>query len=132
MNKTTLIGNLGKDAEVIESMNNGKKYAQFSMATTKTYQGNKFTTWFTCYLHNERLVNSDLVKYLTKGSKIYIEGELTASIWNKQDGTNEVSLTVNVRTIELLGSNRATEETPTASGPPPPTKDAAEDDDLPF
>lgn len=80
INKVILLGNLGKEPE-IKSFDNGGKMASVTLATTKkgytTKQGTQIpdkTEW-----HNVVMFNglADIAeKYLHKGSKVYIEGEI--------------------------------------------------------
>ena len=81
LNRVTLIGNLGKDPEVRVIPGSETKVASFTIATTETRR-NKTTgeredkpEWHRIVVFNERLV--DLIeKYIRKGSKLYIEGQL--------------------------------------------------------
>lgn len=91
LNRVTLIGNLGKDPEVRVIPGSGTKVASFTIATTETRR-NKTTgeredkpEWHRIVVFNERLV--DLVeKYIRKGSKLYIEGQLQTRSWIDKSG----------------------------------------------
>ena len=80
VNKVILLGNLGRDPE-IRSTQSGSKMATFSMATSKrwrdknTQEQRDKTSWHNIVVFGDGLV--DIVeKYVKKGSKIYVEGEL--------------------------------------------------------
>ena len=101
VNKVILLGNLGRDPE-IRSMQSGSKMATFSMATSKrwrdknTQEQRDKTSWHNIVVFGDGLV--DIVeKYVKKGSKIYVEGELQTRKWEDQDGkdryTTEVVVT---------------------------------------
>jgi single-strand DNA-binding protein len=100
VNKVILIGNLGKDPE-IRSMQDGTKVANLTLATSENWKDKNSgerrekTEWHRIAIFNERLVDV-AEKYLKKGSKIYIEGQLQTRKWTDQSGqeryTTEVVL----------------------------------------
>ncbi len=99
VNKVILIGNLGKDPEV-RSFPNGGRVANFSVATSESWKDKasgerkERTEWHRVSILNEALVGI-AEKYLKKGSKVYIEGQLETRKYEK-DGrdvyTTEVVL----------------------------------------
>jgi single-strand DNA-binding protein len=112
VNKVILLGNLGRDPE-IRSMQSGSKMATFSMATSKrwrdknTQEQRDKTSWHNIVVFGDGLV--DIVeKYVKKGSKIYVEGELQTRKWQDQDGndryTTEVVLQGYSSNLTLLDS----------------------------
>ena len=116
VNKVILLGNLGRDPE-IRSMQSGSKMATFSMATSKrwrdknTQEQRDKTSWHNIVVFGDGLV--DIVeKYVKKGSKIYVEGELQTRKWQDQDGndryTTEVVLQGYSSNLTLLDSRNAT------------------------
>lgn len=138
MNKTIVTGNLGRDAE-IKTTKGGKDFIAFSVANTEKRAGEDVTTWFGCSIFNEKMVAGTIIKYLTKGKKVLIEGSYSPSTWAREDGTVEISHNFLVYNIELFGGNdqdapaaqtaTAKLEKATAAAP---TEEASEDDDLPF
>ena len=115
VNKVILLGNLGKDPE-IRSMQSGSKMATFSMATSKkwkdknTQEQRDKTSWHNIVVFGDGLV--DIVeKYVKKGSKIYVEGELQTRKWEDQNGndryTTEVVLQGYNSNLTLLDSRNA-------------------------
>ena len=100
VNKVILIGNLGRDPE-IRNTQDGTKIANLSVATSESWRDRSSgerrerTEWHRVVIFNDRLV--DVVeRYLRKGSKIYVEGQLQTRKWTGQDGqeryTTEVVL----------------------------------------
>ena len=90
VNKVTLIGNLGRDPEVRQT-NNGSKLANLSLATSEQWtdkqsgERREKTEWHRVVLFDDRLV--DVVeKYLAKGSKVYVEGQLQTRKFTDQSG----------------------------------------------
>ena len=96
MNRVTLIGNLGKDPEQ-RTLDNGSNRVNFSIATSEKYQdkeGNwqETTEWHDIVLWRNQADNA--VKYLKKGSTIFLEGKLTQRTW--QDAENKTRKTTEV------------------------------------
>jgi single-strand DNA-binding protein len=92
-----LIGNLGADPEV-RSFQNGGKVCNLRLATTekwKTKDGERKekTEWHTVAIFSEGLVGV-AERYLKKGSKVYIEGQLQTRKWQDQSGTDRYSTEV--------------------------------------
>lgn len=137
MLKTVVTGNLGRDAE-IKTTEDGRQYATFSLANTEKRNGQPVTTWFQCFIHREPLFNA-LAPYLKKGTKVLIEGRQYSEIWTKQDQTQAIAHSLNVFTIELMGSSTALDPGQMAAANPSgtpsgPAEDITkeDDDDLPF
>ena len=98
VNKVILVGNLGRDPE-IRSTNDGTKIANLSLATSESWRDRNSgerrerTEWHRVVIFNERLV--DVVeRFLKKGSKIYIEGQLQTRKWTDQSGQDRYTTEV--------------------------------------
>ncbi|MBY0282270.1 MAG: single-stranded DNA-binding protein [Alphaproteobacteria bacterium] len=98
VNKVILVGNLGRDPEV-RFMPDGLKVVNVSVATSETWKDKNTgerkdkTEWHRVVIMNERL--SDIAeKYLKKGSKIYVEGQLQTRKWTDQSGQERYSTEV--------------------------------------
>ncbi|MDP2205726.1 MAG: single-stranded DNA-binding protein [Alphaproteobacteria bacterium] len=99
VNKVILVGNLGKDPE-IRSFPNGGRVANFSIATSESWKDKatgerkERTEWHRISVTNDALVGV-VERFLKKGSKVYIEGQLETRKYEK-DGrevyTTEVVL----------------------------------------
>lgn len=123
MNRTTVIGNLGADAEV-RHLDSGQAAISFSVGTTERWtdkQGVKQerTDWTRCTIWKP----SDKVaiaQYLKKGTKVLVEGKATARGWIHQT-TGEVSaqIELTVSNIELLSAaqTQTTAAAPQAAAP---------------
>lgn len=98
VNKVILVGNLGKDPEV-RSFQNGNKVCNFSMATTESWKDRNTgerqsrTEWHTVAIFSEGLIGV-AERYLKKGSKVYIEGQLRTRKWQDQQGQDRYSTEV--------------------------------------
>ncbi len=153
VNKVILLGNLGRDPE-IRSMQSGKKMASFSIATSKrwkdrnTQEQKENTSWHNIVVFNEGLVDV-IEKYIKKGSKIYVEGELSTRKYQDKDGndkyTTEVVLQGYNSTLTMLDSRNSgsvsIEESPNSSSLDSKLEDTLDsqvsdsqdlDDDIPF
>lgn len=114
VNKVTILGNLGQDPE-IRSFQNGGKVCNLSVATSETWKdkntGEKRerTEWHRVAIFAEGIVRV-AEQYLSKGSKVYIEGQLETRKWQDQSGqdryTTEVVLRPYRGTLTLLDSRR--------------------------
>ena len=112
VNKVILLGNIGKDPE-IRSMQSGSKMASFSLATSKRWKDKasqeqkEKTSWHNIVVFGDGLVDI-IEKYVKKGSKIYVEGELQTRKWQDKDGndryTTEVILQGYNSNLTLLDS----------------------------
>ena len=101
LNKVMLIGNLGADPEV-RSFQNGGKVCNLRVATTETWKdrnsGEKQerTEWHTVAIFNEGLAGV-AERFLRKGSKVYLEGQLQTRKWQDQNGNDRYSTEVVLR-----------------------------------
>ncbi len=112
LNKVTLIGNLGSDPE-IRSTPGGNRVAQFSLATSRTWNDQagvkqEKTEWHRCVVWNTKGSQlADIVeRYVKKGDKIYVEGRIEYRQWQDKDNQTRYSTEINVRELLLLGGRR--------------------------
>lgn len=100
VNKVILVGNLGRDPE-IRTTQDGQKIASLRLATSESWRDRasgerkERTEWHSVVVFNENLV--DVVeRFLKKGAKIFVEGQLQTRKWTDQSGqeryTTEVVL----------------------------------------
>lgn len=101
VNKVILIGNLGNDPE-IRTFQNGGKVATLSIATSEqwkdrnTGERKERTEWHRVSIQSEGLV-SVVERFLKKGSKVYVEGQLETRKWQDQSGQDRYSTEVVLR-----------------------------------
>ncbi len=136
VNKVILIGNLGKDPEVI-SFDGGVKKASFSIATTEVYrtregQDMEQTEWHNIVLW--RGLAEVAEKYLRKGSQIYVEGRIKSRSYEK-DGQKRFITEIECDNLTMLGNKNSSDSSSSnersTSGSSAPAVPAPEDD-LPF
>lgn len=98
VNKVILVGNLGRDPEV-RFMPDGLKIVNISVATGETWKDKNTgerkdkTEWHRVVIMNERIADV-AEKYLKKGSKVYVEGQLQTRKWTDQNGQERYSTEV--------------------------------------
>lgn len=101
LNKVMLIGNLGADPEV-KSFQNGGKVCNLRIATSEqwkdknTGERKEQTEWHTVSIFSEGLI-SVCERFLRKGSKVYVEGQLQTRKWQDQQGNDRYSTEVVLR-----------------------------------
>ncbi|MGP1352819.1 MAG: single-stranded DNA-binding protein [Parasphingopyxis sp.] len=98
VNKVILIGNLGRDPET-RTFSNGGKVCNLRIATSETWKDKQTgerrerTEWHSVAIFSEGLANV-AERYLRKGSKVYIEGQLRTRKWQDQSGNDRYSTEV--------------------------------------
>jgi single-strand DNA-binding protein len=108
LNKVMLIGNLGRDPEIRYSKG-GAAIANFSIATSEQWtdkqsgERQEKTEWHRVVAFGK--VAEIFEKYLSKGSKVYIEGRLQTRSWEK-DGQNHYTTEIVVSSFQFLGGGR--------------------------
>ena len=138
VNKVILVGNLGRDPEV-RSAQDGSKIVSFSLATSESWKDKNTgerkdkVEWHRVVVFNPNLAEV-CEKYLRKGSKVYLEGQLQTRKWQDQSGadryTTEVVLSRFKGELTMLDSRGDSEGIAmSASGP---EENAIMDDDVPF
>ncbi|WP_375707076.1 single-stranded DNA-binding protein [Bartonella sp. AA126HLJHH] len=92
LNKVILIGHLGANPES-KTMPSGGEVVNFRMATSESYidkSTNKKvdkTEWHSIVVFNPHLAKVAL-QYLSKGSKVYVEGKLQTRKWQDKNGVD--------------------------------------------
>lgn len=86
INKVILVGNLGADPRVTNTQN-GSKIVNLSIATSDRWKDKtsgefkERTEWHRVVIFNPQLADT-AERYLRKGSKVYIEGQLQTRKWD--------------------------------------------------
>lgn len=137
MNKITFIGNLTRDPEMKEIA--GAQCANFTVASstrTKGADGNPITNFYNCTAW--RQAGETICKYLKKGSKVGIIGDLCLRPYKDSNGNDRMSPSVTVTDFEFLNSRSESSDN-SQPAQQQPRRDAAtgytlaqNDDTLPF
>lgn len=101
MNKAFLIGNLTRDPELAQT-NSGKSVCKFSIAVNRNYTqgGEKVTDYFTIVTWNGQAENC--ARYLKKGKKIAVVGELQQRSFEGNDGVKRTVIEIQAQEVEFL------------------------------
>jgi single-strand DNA-binding protein len=152
VNKVILVGNLGRDPEV-RRMQSGDKVVNLALATSERWtdrqssEKRERTEWHRVVIFDQNLADV-AERFLRKGSKVYVEGQLQSRKWQDQSGqeryTTEVVLQRFRGALTMLDTrgggdggdyarrddygDRGTESDDRGGGPAP----ADLDDDIPF
>ncbi len=98
VNKVILVGNLGRDPEV-RFVQDGSRVANLSVATSESWRDKQSgerrerTEWHRVVIWNQNLAEI-AEKYLRKGSKVYLEGQLQTRKWQDQSGQDRYTTEV--------------------------------------
>ncbi|MCA0304426.1 MAG: single-stranded DNA-binding protein [Proteobacteria bacterium] len=90
VNKVILVGNVGRDPEV-KNMQDGRSMVNMSLATSETWRDRQSgerkerTEWHRVVVFNDKIAEV-VQKFVRKGSKLYIEGQLSTRKWTDQSG----------------------------------------------
>jgi single-strand DNA-binding protein len=98
VNKVILVGNLGRDPEV-RAMQSGDKVCNLSVATSERWKDRNSgemqekTEWHRVVVFDQKLADV-AEKYLRKGSKVFLEGQLQTRKWTDQSGVEKYTTEV--------------------------------------
>ena len=105
INKVILVGNLGKDPEQ-KVFDNGGSITNVVLATSESWKDKQTgedkekTEWHNLVFRNK--LGEIAANYLTKGSKIYVEGQLQTRKWQDQSGNDRYTTEINCREMQML------------------------------
>jgi single-strand DNA-binding protein len=112
LNKVMIIGYLDRKPEM-RFTPTGKSVANFSVACTRTWKSadekeHSATEWFNVVAWGDL---ADITKqHLSKGSLVYIEGQLQTRIWSDNEGNQNKSIEITARDIMLLNDESNNED----------------------
>jgi len=130
VNKVTLIGNLGRDPDV-RTTNSGDKVCNLSLATAESWKDKNSgerkekTEWHRVVLFGKLAEIAE--KYLAKGSKVYLEGQLKTRKWKDQSGQDKYTTEV---VLQGFNGKMVMLDKPRDGGPP--NEESFPDDEIPF
>ncbi len=132
INKAILIGNLGADPEVRYTQS-GSAVANFNIATKEKWKGQdgemqEQTEWHRIVAFAR--LGEICGEYLSKGSKVYIEGRIQTRQWQDKDGNKRYTTEIVARDMKMLDSKGAASGGGGHQEPPPP--EPRPGDEVPF
>lgn len=131
MNKAFLIGRLTADPE-LKRTGTGTAVCKFTLAVTRRYadaQGNRQADFLPVIAWKQ--MGESCHKYLAKGKKCAVTGEIQTRSYEAQDGTKRYVTEIIAQEVEFLTPKSAGAAAPGATGTPDGFEEV-EDDELPF
>lgn len=131
INKIILIGRLTRDPE-LKATNSGNHFCRFSLASNRnvynkqTGENRDEVGFFDCIAWGK--AGETIHKYVQKGRRICVEGNLRWSSWEGVDGKKASKVEINVEGFQFLDKQSES----TDGGPPAMGSVAMGDDDIPF
>ena len=122
LNKVILTGNLAKDVEVRYTQS-GKAVTRMTVAVNQGYGDKKTTDFFNLVAWDKTAEHCG--KYLSKGSKVLVEGTLKNNNYEDKNGVKRYDVEVIVGSIEFIGSKKKAASTGYDG-------EDVSDDDMPF
>jgi single-strand DNA-binding protein len=134
INKAILIGNLGSDPEMRYTQS-GTAVANFNVATTEKWKGQdgqmqEQTEWHKIVAF-ARLAEI-CGEYLSKGSKVYIEGRIQTRSWEDKDGNKRYTTEIVAKDMKMLSSKGGGSSSGGGFADEPPPPEPRMGDDVPF
>lgn len=142
VNKIILVGNIGHSPRTNETKS-GTKITDISIATSKKWKDKETgeyqnkTEWHKVIFFNHLAEIAE--QYLTKGSKVYVSGELQTRKYTGKDGSEKLAVEILGQELQMLSSrednasdspvNKFYKKTEQNKGN---VKDDNFDDDIPF
>ena len=119
MNSLEIIGNLTADPELrtVNTANGPQLVCNFTVANNRIVRGQKISEYFRVTLWNKQANNAN--EYLSKGSKVYVRGPVTARAFQKKDGSWQASIDILGDTIEYLSYKSDTQASQANAQPQP-------------
>ncbi len=105
LNKALIIGNVGKEPEVV-TFQDGGELAKFTLAATEKYTGRdgqpkSETEWFNIVAGGK--LAGVIKQFVHKGSQVYVEGKFRTRTYQAQDGSTRYTTEVQCMGLQLLG-----------------------------
>lgn len=157
INKAIIVGTLGKDPETRYTAS-GAAITNISVATSEKWRDKQTgeqqekTEWHRIVFF-QRLAEV-AGEFLSKGSQVYIEGQIRTRKWQDKDGQDRWSTEIHAREMQMLGSKgssqqgqsqgqtggfrepaqpqAAPQQSNAPQSQPTPADDSFVDDDIPF
>lgn len=101
VNKVILVGNVGTDPD-IRNMQSGDRVCNLSLATSESWtdkatgERQERTQWHRVVIFNQGILGI-VERFVKKGSKVYLEGQLETRKWTDQSGQEKYTTEVVLR-----------------------------------
>lgn len=116
MNKVIFMGRLTRDTAIGYGGTNNTRIAHFSIAVNRRYKrdGDPEADFFNCVSFGKQAEFAE--KYLRKGTKILLEGEIRNNNYTNREGRMVYGTEILVNSVEFAESRRAQEAQPMPQG----------------
>lgn len=132
MNKVILCGNLTRDVE-LSTTNSGISVGRFTLAVQRAFanqDGERETDFINIIVWRGQAENC--AKYLKKGSKALVAGELHIRSYEGDDGSKRYATEVVADKVEFVGQKASNDENSGEAVSPRQDLEPIDDDSLPF
>jgi single-strand DNA-binding protein len=137
MNVHLIVGNLGADPEV-RTTGGGTSVCDLRVATSYRFKNREGdwedgTDWHSVTVWGGQAEACG--KYLTKGSKVAVEGRVTTEKWEDRDGNNRYTTKTIATRVEFLNSKQQDDAPPRRENrqrQEPPRREPVRDESIPF
>ena len=132
MNKCILIGNLTKDPE-LTTTSNGVAVCRFSIAVSRRYSnadGERETDFLNIVVW--RSLGENCHKFLKKGSKVGVVGNIQSRSYDATDGTKRYVTEIVAEEVEFLSTRNSDEGAKSTGSEDVAKLQPIDDDGLPF
>lgn len=99
MNRLMIIGNVVRDPE-LRTTASGVNVCTFTVAVNRRHGTEETADFFR--VSAWRLLAEHCAKYLSKGRKVAVNGDVTLSMYTGKDGTQKASMEVTAQDVEFL------------------------------
>ena len=128
MNQINIIGIVGKDPTISKTKNGDSSafISVYARRSTNTDKGD----WFNCFVFG-KIVDNLVAKYVKKGTKVAITGEMQFGEKERYDGTTQQTYTIFVKEFQIIQTKEYNQKPNNKDGEPKlPTSNL--DEELPF
>ena len=129
-NKVIFVGRLTRDPDTQKSREKGTVYTKFSLAVDRGYGDNKQVDFWNVVTWNK--LAETCATYLTKGSLVLLEGEMTSRKYTGKDGTEKTAIELNARSMQMLDSRNKSNSAPAPQQKGTDTVEEFDADEMPF
>lgn len=109
-NSISFVGRLGKDPEL--KTVGQSQVLEFSIVNETGFGDRKVSSWYVAKYWGNR--GASVQQYLSKGSQIFISGELTLRKYTNKEGVEKMSPEINIHSIDFVGGKKDSDTVPPA------------------
>jgi single stranded DNA-binding protein len=100
LNLCNFIGHTGKDAELKQSKDGTKQWAEFSLAVSTGTVLQKKTVWVKCSVWGRQVERA--VEKIKKGDPVFVSGKFDAGLYTNKSGETKIDVSLSVNEFQIL------------------------------